>query len=88
MAGISRPRLAALAHTFPSLAHAPVEPFDPDALVAWKHGASHGQKLAADFVLHVFNRYSNDFNLGEAMSRWDSAHIAAFAAWAASPWYA
>lgn len=90
MPGISRPKLVALARTFPSLAHAPhLEPFDPEAFAEWNAaGRSHGERLAGDFVLHVFNWYANDFKLGEAMNVWDSAHIAAFAAWARSPWYA
>lgn len=94
MPGVSRPKLAALARSFPSLAHAPhLEPFDPDGFAAWlKRGQSDGTRHAGAFVLHVFNWMNAQpglaFDLGAAINRWDSAHVAAFSAWAAAPWYA
>jgi hypothetical protein len=81
-------RLAELARTFPSLARSPVlDPFDVERVEAFRRVCSHGECLAADFILHVYNRYEHRFDLGEAMNTWDDAHIAAFAAWARAPFY-
>jgi len=56
---------------------------------------STGELAAAQFVLHVWNRYDNAkarapyrFDLGVALNTWDEAHLATFATWARRPWYA
>ena len=83
-------RFQALALTFPSLATAvsqrAIEPdFTPEDLEAWSGRAGSPGQLAAHFCLHVWDRRPVD--LSRCLQVWDVQHRAAFAAWAAEPFY-
>lgn len=93
------PRLSDLAETFHSLRRAQgVRPFDPEKLARWAGPASHGERLAVQFVLTVFNggavragaygEHITVFDIDEAYGTWDRENWAAFANWAARPWSA
>lgn len=93
-----RPKLAALAMTFPTIRNAErvvryLDPFWPERLATESKVLSHGGQLAVRFVLMVYNRDARfrgvkPFDLAEAMMCWDDPHCAAFATWARSPWFA
>jgi|FLYL01.1.fsa_nt_gi hypothetical protein len=53
-------------------------------------GWSHGELLAAAFVLRVWNTTfpCPPFDVMEALSTWDPAHAEAFLEWARRPWWA
>ena len=83
-------RFRTLALTFPSIARAvqqdAVEPeFKPEDLEAWLPQASQPGQLAAYFCLHVWDR--RPFDVSRSLQVWDAQHRAAFAAWAAEPFY-
>lgn len=70
-------RALALARSFHSLAH--LTEWDPEALDDWTSGkSSHGEKLAAQFVLNIYNQYHEwrcgRFDLVEAYGVWDRDH--------------
>lgn len=86
-------KVAALAALFPALTGAPgVSPWDALALNLWAcRGASHGEQLAARFVLTVWNQHEawecGRFDVMEALSVWDDKNRAAFLTWARQPWW-
>ncbi len=63
-----RPRLAALARTFPSLDNAPLEPWDPEKFDRWARVLSSGGQHAARFILAVWN--GNNNNPARRVRRW------------------
>jgi hypothetical protein len=88
-------RMSRLAESFPSLRGClGVRPWDPEALDGWAASgvATESGRYAAQFVLSIwFAEHSmakaGPFNLSEALGTWDPPHRAAFAAWAAAPWW-
>jgi len=83
-------RIMPLAESFPCLRGAPgVRPWDADKLAAWVPVASHGERCAALFVLHVWNHIHvwpcGSFDIMEAINIWDEGNLAAFQRWAADP---
>lgn len=83
-------RVKALAQTFPSLRGNPnVTAWNPEALLKDARTAGHGEKLAIQFVLHVWNGLHKwpcgVFNPIEAYYTWDDEHWAAFKAWVDRP---
>lgn len=77
-------RMSKIAERFPTLRNVPgVRPFDEELLRAQDGG--HGQQLAIQFVLNVWNA-DNPFNVGEARHTWDDPHRQAFAAFVAQDW--
>jgi hypothetical protein len=86
-------RMAELAESFHALRGRPgVRPWSPLALAreAYVSGALSGPtQLAAGFVLKVWNRdfACPEFDVLDALQRWDRHHRAAFLAWAADPWW-
>jgi hypothetical protein len=86
--------IESLAETFPSLRGAPgVSPWDALALNLWAcRGASHGEKVTAQFILTVWNQHEawecGRFDVMEALQVFDLNHRAAFLAWAQEPWWA
>lgn len=85
-------RAARLAESFPSLRGVPgARPFCADQLDGALPGRSHGEQCAARFVLYVWNPLwewrCGRFDLAEAITTWDAAHLAAFQAWAADPYF-
>lgn len=86
-------RMTELARSFPSLRHAPgVDPFDVEPLDCWAAGkASHGEALAARFVLAVWSPEeaweAGRFDVMEALRVWDLPHREAFLKWASDPWW-
>ncbi|MBX9622564.1 MAG: hypothetical protein K2X82_02005 [Gemmataceae bacterium] len=94
-------RIQALARSFPALSGAPgvilpgIDPWDPDRLDAWAgemvaHQAW-GRRSAALFILSVWDNdqtwASGRFDPVWAMGKWADGDRAAFAAWAAAPWW-
>lgn len=97
-------RIAQLALTFPCLHNAPgVMPFDAIKLLKWASTvASHGERIAARFLLSVWNSstdwgdvarergFGSDFkrfDLFEAMHCFDAEHLAAMQAWIKRPFF-
>lgn len=79
-------RMSRLAESFPTLEGQPgVRPWDPTRFADQEDQGS-GHRAAVQFVLHVWNT-ANPFDI-EAFASWDSAHRAAFVAWAKDPWWA
>jgi hypothetical protein len=84
-------RAEALAVTFPSLRDKPgISPFNADMLDRWANSvASSGERLAARFVLSVYNAdhawKCGPFCPATAVGSWDIAHWRAFQAWAVRP---
>ncbi len=83
-------RIQALARSFPSIDdHPAVVRWNPVALDEWASTvASTGERLAAGFVLRVWNcghEWATPFDVFDAIQRWDANHVAAFQAWAAHP---
>lgn len=87
-------RIEALARTFPCLVQAPGNAFgwNPRELDMWasQAGQPESYRLAASFVLHVWNRDAGwrcgPFDMFRALEIWDGAHREAFARYAADPW--
>lgn len=83
------------AETFPSLVGKPgVRPWQATELAHWcisSPAVTSGSLAAAKFVLAVWNpgakhKRMKNFMLGD-VGVWDAAHVRAFAAWAAQPWW-
>ena len=89
-----RRRLENLASSFPALRGKPgVVPWNSDALDTWAaRGASHGERLCAQFVLSVWNHqerwHAGPFEVVTAFMVLDEENRAAFLAWAREPWWA
>lgn len=80
--------MLALAQTFPSYRH--LASWDAKAVDRHAaHGASHGEKVTARFLLSVWNQWDEHaagrFDLFEAMRVWDEEHLNAFRAWVLDP---
>ena len=77
----------------PSLHGAPgVSPWDAVELNRWAgSGVSQGEQLTAQFVLAVWDRYTEweagHFDAMKALAVWDFAHREAFLDWATDPWW-
>lgn len=88
-------RIVALARSFPTLRTASgLDPWDPEVLDRWACGPVPGSGAfhAARLILGIWNPRA-EWNCGKfdalaAVGAWDDEHRAAFAAWAASPWFA
>ncbi len=85
-------RTCLLAYNFPTLSKkvphiASADGFDAQYLYENSRGLSHGERLAADFVLSVFNSSEWRFDMHEALCTWDAAHREVFLAWAAAPFW-
>jgi len=88
--GTTQARIIELAKTFDAIAdHTAVEEWDPNRLNEWAMVASHGEKLAVQFVLSVWNQYEEwgcgRFDVIEARGVWDDQHWNAFKRWADAP---
>ena len=91
----AREECARLARTFPTLRNAiGVSEGEYPDLARFDDWAAEqhpfdGVREAAQFVLHLFDAgrkwKCGAFNLRVAVTCWDAAHIAAFAAWAKNP---
>jgi hypothetical protein len=79
-------KISALALTFPALRRAPVKPWNEDKFRAWMRVCSGGELRAASFVLAIYNRWDNRFDIGQ-ISGWDDENLAAFVKWARAPWW-
>ncbi len=89
--------MAALAESFPSLRGVPgTRPWDQYKLDEWatSSGAvTAGSLMAARFVLMVWSGNNNgpwkcgQFDMAEAVGRWDYRHQHAFLKWARKPFY-
>lgn len=94
----SHERMSKLAERFPSLRGAMgVRPWRAAHLALWAtSGRSHGEAVAARFVLHVWNGDTEwpwgntgglrPFDLFEARNVWDADHERAFRDWVAEDW--
>lgn len=73
-------KISQLAMTFPSLRGAPgVEPWDALALLKWTRVASHGEAIAAKFVLGVWNPSTDWDKVAEDNGLLkDGGHVAPF----------
>lgn len=88
--GTTVARITELAQSFPSLnGVAAVTNWDADALDKWACSASHGERLAIQFVLCVWNQWEEwdcgRFDVIEAYGVWDTEHWAVFHVWSAAP---
>ena len=85
--------MSVLAEEFPCLEGKPgVRPWQADRLDGWAaENATGAEQAAARFVLRVWNSripwLSGRFDLLEALGHWDEADRAAYARWAADPWW-
>ena len=76
----------ALANSFPCLARMAgwkriPSDYTPDTLIELCRGAiSTSERSICEFLLHVWNKYDNAFELPE-LQGWDQRHQEAFAAW-------
>jgi hypothetical protein len=87
-------RMTAFALSFHSLRNAPgVKLWDADTLDRWAADTalSHGERVTAQFVLHVRDPdhawRCGKFDLMEALRVWDNDHHAGFLAWVKEPWW-
>jgi len=84
-------RIIELARSFPSLDRTNLlDNWDAVKLDRWASGGvSHGEKIAAQFVLSVWNDREEwqcgKFDVFEAYDVWDHHHWQAFATWATKP---
>lgn len=83
-----------LIRSFPSLIGKPgASPWDALILDRWAASGipSHGERVAAQFVLGVWDPRANwscgQFDVFEAMRIWDCKHQAAFLEWVSRPWH-
>ena len=88
--GTEAARITHLAQQFHAIADLDaVKHWNPDALDQWAKTASHGEKLAVQFVLSVWNQWEawecGRFDVIEAYGVWDDKHWAAFQGWADKP---
>jgi hypothetical protein len=94
MAQTDLARLAALAATFPTLAARRATDVADFKEVAVCRSNGRAAREAARFCLLVWDHHIGAideyylFDLRMAWGAWDSAHRAAWQAWAASPWFA
>jgi len=91
-------RLRDLVENFPAIAEKGLVAFkerkdriDFDALAFRKLAGDpwlgHGDQLAANFVLSVWDPKNNDFNIHEALGTWDDEHRSVFVEWAEDPFW-
>jgi len=85
-------RLLQLAETFPTLAKREPASVAELARIARDPNVGRGARAAARFVWSVWDGTTMAppdlaFNLREAWGAWDSAHRAAWQAWASNPWW-
>lgn len=85
-------KIVRLAKSFPSLAQAPLEPWNPDKLDRWASKQDNRQLLhAAKFVLTVWLECNvwkvGTFHAVTAFRHWDDSHRQAFLAWCSAPWW-
>jgi hypothetical protein len=83
-------RIQELASRFPALRGFPhIEQWDAIALGKAARKASHGEKLAIQFVLGVWNQFHDygcgRFNAVEAYGTWDNKNWSAFQSWVREP---
>lgn len=89
--GTDRERIESLAKSFPSLEKQMADrEWDAIALDKWAATvSSHGEKLAAQFVLRVWNHHQDwergKFDPIEAYGVWDDEHWRAYHQWTAAP---
>lgn len=89
--GTTEAQIIELAMAFPTLERQKAtSEWRPDDLDTWAvSGASHGEKLAVQFVLSVWNQWEEwkcgRFDVIEAYGVWDDKHWAAFRSWAEKP---
>lgn len=50
-------------------------------------GMSTGERLAAEFVLYVWDRTENRFDFNAAVLKWDDGNRAALIKWLQNPWW-
>ena len=87
----SEDRITHLAKAFPTLSRLDiVKDWNANALDRWAlSGVSHGDKLAVQFVLAVWNQWTEwecgHFDVVEAYGVWDATHWKAFQTWASDP---
>jgi|TARA_B100000614_G_scaffold207349_1_gene189814 hypothetical protein len=89
--GTTIARITALAQSFPSIADVQaVNDWDALALDRWAGSASHGERLAIQFVLSVWDCHEKwscgTFNPVEAYRTWDDEHWTAFQRWVEAPY--
>jgi hypothetical protein len=88
--GTTTARIIELAKSFHSTARLPiVDDWNADKLDQWALTASHGERLAAQFLLAVWNQFEEwkcgRFDVIEAYGVWDEEHWRAFQRWAENP---
>lgn len=92
-------RMTRLARTFPCMRRKSgvmedLTWWNAETVDAWaaSGGASHGERITAQFLLAVWNPdgdwESGKFDLMEALPLWDDGHREAFLTWAKAPWWA
>lgn len=90
--GTDTARIIQLAQSFPSIANLEaVVDWEPETLDRWAASvASHGERLAVQFVLAVWNQHetwdSGKFDVLDAYGTWDQQHWAAFQYWVGAPY--
>lgn len=94
----SEEKMAALAELFPSMREVAL-PWDVHRLIGWLNSGAptSGSRQAAYFLLNVWNRDTNwktegvrgwkQFDVVHACGIWDEAHLRAFLAWVAAPFF-
>lgn len=50
-------------------------------------GMSSGEYCAAEFVLYVWNRVDNKFDMDRAINTWDQQNMDVFLDWLQNPWW-
>lgn len=84
-------KIQQLALSFPSLRGLVEHRWNPEGLDEWasRGGASHGERLAVQFVLTVWNQHHQwkcgKFDVFDACQTWDEEHRNAFRAWVHQP---
>lgn len=64
------------------------ELWDAQRVSEWLETAAWGERRVYRFLLSVWDKSENSFDLHDALSVWDDEHRAAFIAWAKDPWWA
>lgn len=81
---VKRARMSRLCDCFPTLRGLPgTDPFDYDLIINQSGGS--GLRHAVAFAVSVWGRTS--FDASGALMSWDRSHRAAYAVWAADPWW-
>lgn len=82
-----------LARSFHVLEDAPgLDPWEPCTLDVWASHPLRGEstRYAAQFVLHVWNAHHpwqcGQFNMMDALAKWDDRNRHAWQCWARAPW--